>query len=256
MGFIAYYSKLPIYDLFGLVTREMVESSFFFSDVMGSKYEVLQSLPPAERPRFFFVQRSRFEERGDEAHLAPLRSRQIFTIPSDAFPTIGLDPSIYEIDWSLAGRASTMRDPKFLQLLETQRIADELNVADLHSHAAHSYKYLPPLSGAFPANRIVTADSIDGVRVQEGAWGVLYGESFEVRATAGKPLRVVLRTNYIDNRLRIVVNGASAGEITAKTPDPQKWYELDLEISATLVRDRNHIQVFGKFMSAHYWFLQ
>ncbi len=258
VGMVAYYSERPILDFYGLVSNEMTPSTYFFADVAGSKYEAMERMTSKRQPKYFFVHRVRFDEKGDEDHLSPFRQKRIYTsrINNPSFRSIGLDLSLYKLNWDSTILADQPHSPQVLDSIREQALVDSLDVADLDSHSEHQYEFLPVVTGVFPANRVLEASYESGDTVRDGAWGIDGRERFNISIPGRGPVLMVMRTVFIQPPIEVTVNGRKAGEFAVPT-DGKHWSELAVILPAALFRvGANTVEASGRYMSAYYWFYQ
>jgi hypothetical protein len=260
VGMIAYYSDRYIFDLWGLVTNEMTESTVYFADDMGSKYEYIEHMPIGQRPDYFFVHQTRFDERGDEAHLNPLRMQKIYTahIPGgDVYPQIGTNLSLYKLDWNVSKNPTTLYNPQIQEVASQLNVIEELDVADLGSHRHYKYQFTPSVPGLFQANRLLQASYPTGEMIWDGAWGIDGREQFVLSLQKRLSVYMIMRTIFIKPPGIIVqVNGKTITMLMTPT-DGNHWAEKGIWIPAEhLKTGENDITLVGQYMSAHYWFYQ
>ena len=253
-GVVGFLAERPLVDLFGLTTAALAPSSVFFADWIGSKYETLASWPRERRPRHLLAHKVRYDERGDEGHLAPLRTRPVvsFGAPPPGVPTIGIDLTIWEIDW---GRLAPTPQPCTAAGREAAggRLVDSLNVADVEDEARHRRRFESRRPGVFGSNRLAVAACGPGMTAADGARGVPGAEVFEMEVPEPAALRLVLRAAFARGPVEIEVDGVRVGAVAVGT-DPSQWTEAVLEIPRENVRrGRNRFRASGEFLSARYW---
>ncbi|HSB35491.1 MAG TPA: hypothetical protein VLH41_01360, partial [Thermoanaerobaculia bacterium] len=229
-------------------------SSVFFADWIGSKYETLASWPGERRPRYFLAHKVRYDERGDEGHLAPFRTRPVVSFggPPPGVPTVGIDLTLWEIDWE---RLAPAPQPCTAAGREAAggRLVDSLNVADVEDEARHRRRFEARRPGVFGSNRLVVASCGPGVTAADGVRGVPGAEVFEMEVPEPAALRLVLRTAFARGPIEVEVGGVRIGAL-AVPGDPSRWTETILEIPAENVRSgRNRFRASGEFQSARYW---
>ncbi len=251
-GIVGYRSARRLVDLYGLTTAAMAPSTPFWADWAGSKYEVMAGWPPAERPRWFLAHRIRFDEHGDDAHLAPFRGRAVKTFPSPppGVPAIGRDLTLWEIDWNrLRPAPLPCRDGA------GGPVVDSLNVADVASERAHAWRAEMGRPDSFPSNRVAVLGCGTGEPAADGVRGNDRAASFTLRAPDGGPARLALRVTGPPGTLRVEVNGAPAGDALLDG-NAREWREPVLSLPPGALRaGDNRVRVSGVFLVGRAWLL-
>jgi len=139
----------------------------------------------------------------------------------------GYEKVIYRADWSALDVGSaphTMRDG--------ERVADELDVADLISERDHGYLYPHPSAGFVEAKVLPSAeapprDMFDaGRRIPGDA-----SESFRLQVRASRPTRLIARTApEHDLDIDVTLNGEAIGSFHFGKADG--WREASLDVPA------------------------
>jgi hypothetical protein len=249
-GALAYFGDYPLLDIEGLVSP-----AFRRAARLGAAgiWETLERLPPGDRPDALALYPSWY----DPAFLAPHRlvlAQRLFhqTIAG------GNPLNVYLANWSPAGAGDRPRDPALRDLLGDRTLMADVDVADLESEDAASYRY-HILDGAYDS-RIEAADAADGLPVIEGGRIVSGWESFTVRGVRpGDSLLLVARSTSAF-RVRVEVDGAPAGSWVQETASPGAWQEIVYRIPETLVQ-RETIRVklisddphHSAYPAYHYW---
>lgn len=248
-GIVAFYGRKPVVDLYGLTTPWMTESTFYSSDYAGSKFEAMVARPVGERPGYFLVHRIRYDERGDEAHLAPFRTEPVrsFGSPPPGVPSVGVDLTLFRLDWSRLRPA-----PLPCEDVGAVSLLDGLNVADVADEKSHRWRFRPSVPGTFTSNRLTVAacgrvTAADGVRGIEGA------EEFSLDADGPGPGLLIVRMDLIFSPMEVVVNGMPAGMIEVRN-EPGRWLEAHVPLAAGILRaGRNAFRISGRYRVARYW---
>jgi hypothetical protein len=249
-GALAYFGDFRIVDIEGLVSGAFRRAARLGA---GGIWETLERMAPGDRPDVLAVYPSWF----DPALLAPHRlihAQRLFR------PTIaGGNPlNVYLADWSLAGKGDRPRDPALLGLVGDLTLMADVDVADLVSETAVSYRY-HILDGAYDS-LIDEARTADGESVLEGGRIVSGWESFAVRdVRPGDSLLLVARTSS-PFRVRVEVDGASAGRWIQENASPESWQEALFRIPESLVmRETIRVKLISDdphhsaYRAFHYW---
>ena len=288
-GALAYYGRLPVYDLVGLVSND---TTLAYRIGEGALYERLQRIDKNKRPQFAAVFPTWFEESSRRFDLF-YKPRVQFPDPFD--PTFG--KTVYEINWFYSGNESAPRD---VTLQKGWRVVDTIDIADVMDENEHGYELelrdgrFPEVANPFRRNfgyheeidqtwpgvenevetliptlwadgRIYEYDIVDAGRRINGA------ESFTLSGlTPGVAAYLILRTcdnagdaETFDFRMAVEVNGVYLGEWTVEGT-PWNWYEIVFPIPAESVQeDSIRVRVrnigtsrFPYFDSYMYWICQ
>src|SRR5262249_14532234 len=124
-GAIAYLSGRPTFDVVGLTTEG--EARYWVAGA-GSRFEHYEKLPPARRPSHFVVY--------PQWMACPPVLGRVLTEATVLDQSIlgGTTMYVHEARWDLLGSGALPAAPP-----EGLSLADELDVADLESEAAHGY---------------------------------------------------------------------------------------------------------------------
>ncbi len=258
-GIMAYYGERYIYDLYGLVTNEMTDNTFYVTTGMGSKYEFLENLPDAQRPNYFFSHRIRFEDGGSEGLYAFFKQQPVYRVTPRAtqYPRIGDDLSVYRLDWKHQADPNRLYDQQLQEKTRALEMIAELDVADLRSQAACRYEVLPLIPDGFAKNRPLGITYASGEFISDGALFIEGGERFRVSFDPKKRVLLVLRTANMDAPgAMAIVNGQPVGLFSADA-SPQQWAEVSVWLPPEFLHSgENVIEVVGTYISAHYWLFQ
>ncbi|MBI1387923.1 MAG: hypothetical protein GC154_05700 [bacterium] len=288
-GALAFFSRVPVYDLVGLVTND---TTLAYRAGEGALYETLEHLSLDERPRFAMVFPSWFKELS--------RTFDVFYRPRVAFPDPfdpGFGKKMYEINWFYRGHEDA---PRKRTMREEWEVKDRLDVSDLDAERDHDYRielrdgrfpevpnpfrrnfgYHEEIDETFPGienevrdliprlwadGTIYNYDVVDAGRRIDGA------ESFTLSGLeAGRPAWLILRTcdNAGDRprfafRMAVEIDGVYAGEWKV-SGTPWNWYETVFPIPAELIENpsiRVRVRNLGEpgfpwFDSYYYWICQ
>jgi len=135
----------------------LAPSSVFFADWIGSKYETLASWPRERRPRHLLAHKVRYDERGDEGHLraAPDATRRLLRRAASGRATIGIDLTIWEIDWERLRRLRSRAPAAGRRRPAAARRFPQL--ADVEDEARHRRRFESRRPGVFGSNRLAVA---------------------------------------------------------------------------------------------------
>jgi hypothetical protein len=251
-GVAAYYGGKPVVDLFGLTTPWMTESTFFSVDYAGSKFEAMASRPTGERPGYFLAHRVRYDEHGDEAHLAPFRTETVrsFPQPPAGVPRVGESLTVWRLDWD-----RLRPDPRPCLEAGSATLLDVLNVADVTDEGKHGWRFRPDVPGTFTANRLVVATCGDA-RVADGVRGIQGAEEFSLASDGPGPAILLMRADLLLSPVEIRVNGTAVVTLAPRV-EPGSWLELRVPIAAGVLREgENAIRVRGRYRVARYTLLR
>jgi hypothetical protein len=249
-GAIAYFSGRRTFDVVGLTTEG--ESRYWVHGA-GSRFEHYEKLPPERRPTHFIVYPQWMScppVLGDELHRETVTDQSILGGPTMI---------AYEARWALLGSGAAPRTK-----IEGS-LADELDVADLESEAAHGYQ----LFGGSDQDDVAIVAEAPGCDETEGAGDcpeIADGgrlrravDRFTTSLQQGRAARFVLRVSAeVPVELVVRAGGVDAGT-TRLSPGP--WTEHVIEIPPDRVRDRTEIEVRSMqegayFNVFHGWFFQ
>jgi hypothetical protein len=246
-GALMYASDLPGLDLIGLGGYHDLPFARAAVHGLGASIELIERMPPSERPDAMAIYPSWW---GD---LPTLFGRRVEGVP--VYGNVicgGAEKVIYKADWSALDR-----DGKPRVIEPGERIADELDVADLVSEKEHRYVFprpamgfvdlrvlgdvLPPHHDLFDAGRVIPEGETERARVRAPRGG----GRLVVRTAVGHPGEVEVR-----------IDGRPVGRIPLV---PSKgWSEpfialpagLPAEVELTLTPTS------GEWIDCHVWILE
>jgi hypothetical protein len=268
LGAVGYFGDHRVIDLIGLGTDGLAQAS---NNGVGSVFEALRQLPPAQRPDYFLLYK---EYPGPDLSLMTtvgiLRTPPITTFdvqsPTDLsgnriVPFSQL--TLYEADWSLAGTGDDQQVPGQLR--------DYLNVGDLSSEHAHSYTPEMAEVGIQPYTTLTRVGNV----IDSGR-PIVGGEAFTIgNLTPGRPVTITERAdiqgetqgdpkNLPDSQ--VSVNGAVAGTWTRDPHTNVPWSVYTFTIPGNLVTGSSVrinlqsadplINPYPDYTSYGYWFSQ
>jgi hypothetical protein len=240
-GAIAYLSGRATFDVVGLTTEG--EGRYWVAGA-GSRFEHYEKLPPARRPTHFIVY--------PQWMACPPVLGDVLTEATVIEQSIlgGTTMVAYRARWDLLGSGALPALPP-----QGLALADEVDVADLESEAAHHY-----LLGD-------TSDTDNQVVIHGGRHPVADGgrlrrsrDAFRVALPAGKRGRLVMRVSAeapVD--LVVTADGRAAGSVLVEE-DPA-WVEVGIDLPAGLAGGETSIVVTAqsrdgepvRFGAFHYW---
>jgi hypothetical protein len=243
-GAIAYIGEHRTFDIVGLTTPG--EGPAWVAGP-GSRYERYERLPRAELPSVFLVYPEWF---GCDALLGQeLASATVY----DHAILGGDTMSAHAASFSLLGAGALPEAPP------PGELADEIDVADLESEAAHGFE----LGDAWDTDNIARAfgQRIDGGRAARAR------DSFRASIPTQRAARLVLRLGADEPlRVRVLADGEEAGTLIVPA---SAWTDLEIPLPASRA-DRVKIDVVAldpngmpisprprgagaRFASFHYW---
>ena len=247
VGAIAYYTRRPVFDLVGLVTRGEVAAYIVGP---GAVFERLERMRPDERPTCLALY-------PEWLGLDPLLGEWLFA-PRDIPDRVVLGnrtAAIHRPDWRLLGSGARPAGAS------PGRIVDEVDVADLASEASHRYRADLLPSPPLPARRAVFRVLRDagGAAVADGGRTVARRETFVVRIPDTSSPRLVTRVLGAGT-LELRVDGALAGLLTASARADSTFDEREHALPMLAHRPGRHtLEVVSRektpFLAFHYWVL-
>jgi hypothetical protein len=246
-GAILYASDLPGLDLIGLGGFHDLPFARAGVHGLGATLELLEHLPPAERPDTMAIYPSWW---GD---LPGWFGRRLVAVPVRGNVICGgAEKVIYETDWHVLGTGTLPRS-----LGPGERIADEVDVADLVSERRHDYRFPHPSAGfvdakILPDPRNRQKDLFDaGRRIPEGR-----AESFKMRLAATRKTRLLARSApEHKTTVEVTVDGKHIGRLELSPVDgwaeaaidlPPLETERDVQITLTPISG-------GDWVDHHLW---
>jgi hypothetical protein len=197
------------------------------------------------------------------------------------FRTASLSPDellLFKTRWDALARNRRVYLHESLEAVGALRQGDSLNVCDIADESRHGYAFQSALggqrlAGAVHVDSYVAASDAPG-KVLDAGRVILGEERFQVRASPGKDLVIVMRTaaaaeaNVVrlegggrsrleipDAGFALEVNGAPAGRYAFR-PGPG-WTEKTIRVPGSLVAsDPVRLRLSGKYASYYYWTFQ
>ena len=253
-GAIRYYGGHPTVDLVGLTTNGLALPN---RNGPGSLYEALEKMPEEKRPDYFAIYPTWFPGFDASGVLDEEIARfSLSSRPEVAGIVGGSEVVVYLADWSSAGSGEAFTGEG--------RVRDTLDVAEIESERQHDYEMRLPLIGLEPVNLVLQESYPDGRVVTDAGRGVPGSEEFTVsNLTAGRPLRVVMRTIDAPFSLSVRADGKYVGEWSSQSAG-EGWREVSHTIPAEFVRSEtlrvelsppedNPLETHTAY---HYWFIQ
>jgi hypothetical protein len=235
-GAIPYLSGKWTFDLVGLTSPV---SYNYFRNGVGSRFELFERLPKAKRPTHIAAYGFCLWHGAEGTTLSMHRDMMIAELAEKDAET-GHVPLTQYAGW---------------------KVADRVDIADLHSEAEHGYTQ--SFRGSITDN-IVHRDRPPGEVelpvVADGGRLVTQRHDMTFKAKAGKALKVVARfTVGLNVRLRLDVNG-QAFPVKLDATAIQQWREITVEVPASRVKADNTFSVRttngAAFHAYHYFFMQ
>jgi hypothetical protein len=229
--------------------------------------EGLARMPSAERPPYLLTTRSAAE--GSATVRAIVDGPPLFQTSSG-----GDEIEIYRVRYDLVDAGGRLYLPRAAEALAGLREVDRLNVGDPRDEAAHRYRVRSRLGNAALGATVRVERYAAGERVADAGRAVLGSEAFDVRATPGRDLVLVLRTapameaNVLRLGATSLVELAFAEAAVAVKLDGQPalelrgrpaagWDDWVLRLPGSLVKtDRPRLEIAGRYASFRYWVYQ
>jgi hypothetical protein len=247
-GAIPYMSEGPTLDVIGLGGYKGLPFARATRSHVSSAVELIEHLPPAERPTLLAIYPSWWDELpiffGKRVDEVPARGNVICGAPSKV---------VYAAHWaSLDGSALPF------ELSESQQVTAEFDWADVTSEAECRYERVPALGGrvaskllpslSHPERDVFDAgrNTPEGTRERFLLGGIL----------PGRPLKLVFRAAPVaDIAVPVSVDGRPAG--TLRLPRTDGWLEVGLEVPPTTTsRITIELGVSGERNLYHLWAVQ
>lgn len=221
-GALIYASDRPGMDLIGLGGYHDLPFARAGVHGLGASLELIERLPPEERPDAMALYPSWW---GD---LPVIFGKRVTSVP--VFGNVicgGSEKVIYRADWSALDRSGSPRS-----LARGERVADEVDVADLRNEKEHDYVFPHPAAGfvdfrVLPDPREPEEDLFDAGRV------IAPGQRETMRVTLPPGAkRLILRSPpEIKAIIDVLVDGRSAGklELAGLPPAARKAPPRDAE---------------------------
>jgi hypothetical protein len=213
-GAIAYFSGLKTLDLVGLTTPGFAG---LWPQGSGALWEKLETLPPEDRPDWFCYFPNWFEL--DQLGILRRRGSVRLLAPS----IVDAEKVLASADWSLAGSGDRPRLGG-----AGVRVVDRLDVADVESERAHSFRWWNPERGADAGTFVRRAGfaAAPGDEAIDGGRTVLGGVEMELARDGAVPAAVVLRTpTGVRQRLLVSVDGGPETPVEVYGPGGGGFHE-------------------------------
>ena len=245
VGAIGYYTRRPIFDLVGLVTRDEVTAYIVGP---GAVFERLERMRPGERPSCLAIY-------PEWLGLDPLLGEWLFAPPEipDRVVLGNGTAAIHRPDWNLLGSGARPVDTN------GGRIVDEVDVADLASEAAHGYRADLLPSPPIPGQRAVFHVQRDaaGAAIADGGRTVAGRETFTIRLPDAATPRLCTRMLGAGT-LELRVDGAPAGLLPSVARDDSAFDERQLALPMLAHRPGPHtVEIVSRgnspFLTFHHW---
>src|SRR5215217_7007188 len=253
-GAMRYYGGHPTVDLIGLTTNDLALPN---RNGVGSLYERLEKMPGEKRPDYFAIYPTWFPGFDASGVLDQEIARfSLSSRPETAGIVGGREVVVYRADWRLAGSGEVF--------VGKGKVRDTLDVADIQSEDEHDYEMRLPLIGLEPENIVLRESYPSGRVVVDAGRRVPGSEEFTVgNLSAGRPLRVVLRTTNAPFTLQVHADGEFVGEWSIQ-PSGRGWQEATFTIPAQYVRTGTlRVRLsppedtpLATHTAYHYWFVQ
>ena len=247
-GAIAYLGGHPTFDVVGLTTEG--EAKYWVAGA-GSRFEHYEKLAKERLPTHFIVYPQWMA-------CAPVLGKELFEATvTDQSILGGTTMVVYEARWDTLGTGALPADPP-----SGLPLADEVDVADLESEAAHGYD----LGGTFDQDNQVAevGKEIDwegGIKrsgIADGGRVHRRFDRFTAHLPEGKAVQMVMRAGADEAvSLSIAVGDREVGTVEIPAGG---WVERAVAIPASVSAARAIVTVTArgegdpKFHSFHYWF--
>ena len=225
-GALLYTSELPGLDLIGLGGYRDLPFARAGVHGLGATLELIERMPAADRPDVMALYPSWWGE------LPLWFGRRIAEVPVHGNVICGgSEKVIYRADWHALGTGALPRG-----LRPGERVADELDVADLVSERAHQYAFDGPEAGFAEAK--ILADPDDPARdLFDGGrrFGPRHAERYRLSLRPEQPTRLIVRmAPERAGRIELRIDGEPLGVLEVRHADG--WRDLALEVPASRVR--------------------
>lgn len=219
-GALTYASDRPGLDLIGLGGYHAYPFARSTVHGLGASLELIERLPLGDRPDVMAIYPSWW---GD---LPTLFGHYLTAVPVHGNVICGgAEKVIYRADWTPLDRHGHPRE-----LLDGEKVFDELDVADLMSEKAHRYAFPRPGMG-FVTYRVL-ADPADEREDLFDAGRIIPGgqrERARMRVPGGSARLLLRLAPERPMRTEVIVDGTSVGEIAA-APEGGGWREIGLAL--------------------------
>jgi len=248
-GAIGYYGEREVFDFVGIVTDQ---EALDWRTGMGSVIEALERLPVNKLPGLLAI----YPNWLPFLVTSGIAGNEIFRAHLDLNVICGgSDKVVYEPDWSLlrSGHA-----PPSFAIPTGKVLIDSLDVADLESEKAHSYRVL----GSWRSEAKVLAD-FSGRPLMDGGRRIFDEETMNVHCSRAKELFVLMRLDADSIAIAMRIGERSAGSALSRKTGSGWAYAL-FRVPVELVREqparislrRTPFKQGANYGSYHYWFFQ
>ena len=249
-GVIPYYSRRRVYDIIGLVTQGNAEA---FAAGPASIYERIEALPEEDRPTIYAIYPFGLGiHAADLGFLTPVRA---FTLQRKTISG-GASKFIYQPDNTLLGAGDEPGEVP--SEAGGWRIADRIDIAHLESEDDHAYSQRQVEVGVRPPQVLLARQYAGrGQRIIDGG-RTNHSERFTLRAEAGKPFVVLMRTTAGGGAPVGVHGDGALGRI--ELPPSSAWRDIVVargEVAGDTVElELRSADAASTFSSFYYWRLQ
>jgi hypothetical protein len=247
-GAIPYMSEGPTLDLIGLGGYKRMPFARATRSHVGSAVELIEHLPPAERPSLLAIYPSWWDE------LPLWFGKRLFEVPARGNVICGAPSAVvYQASWdALTGSERPFR------LRAGARVTAEFDWADVVSEAAAEYDRLPA-NGGRVAIKILAHPTQPRRDVFDAGRNCPEGtrESFTLHGLEpGLPFSLVFRAAPVaDREVPVSIDGRLAGRL--RLPRTDGWVEVELPLPPA---DRPSVRVelgeSGERVLYHVWAVQ
>jgi hypothetical protein len=245
-GGLLYASDVPGLDLIGLGGYHDLPFARAGVHGLGASLELIERIPPPERPDTLAIYPTWW---GD---LPAIFGHRLIAVPVVGNVICGgAEKVIYHADWS-----PMENQPRPASMHPDERVADELDVADLVSEREHGYVFPHPGMGfvgfsVLPDPRQPSRDLFDAGRLIPGGMS----ETARLRAPRG-PGRLVVRTASVRPAVvQVTADGRALGRLAIR--ESSGWAETSLDLPADLPETFTLAltPVEGEWSDHHVWIL-
>jgi len=222
-GAIRYFGQRQTVDLVGLTTAGF---SAAWRHGSGSVYERIKAMEPEQRPGYFAIFPNWFSF-PPNSFLKPIHSIRLLE-PS----IVDAEKILYLAQWDRAEDGAKIRDSALKPERSGRGVTDYINVGNLQSEAAHSYRSTVRVRGDSEANLLLALPTHDGRGIQlDGGRTVTGGESFQMVLESDRRAHLFMRTvSGIGQHFEVYCNGEQVGEIQWKGGQGRSWREEEIAI--------------------------
>ncbi|MEW6482165.1 MAG: hypothetical protein AB1397_04105, partial [bacterium] len=260
-GAIKYISQRYCIDLVGLCYPKIVKSSTHCADGNGAICEFLERLE--RKPDYFIIYPSWFGFGGNI--LGPEIAQ--FGLYEPTMAGAGSDPMrVYKADFKYLNTGDEIKLQSTKEALKGKTLIDKIDIADLESENAHSYKPYPAEPG-LPIRTFSTYASYNdepGIIVSDGGRVISGGEIFKIKTIPNKELTIITRCTSPFS-IGVYINGKPAAwwRNTRGSNETSLWYEPIITIPGNFITQNEtnvKFEVVDKhrvsYFTTYYWFYQ